>query len=798
MLLFIVLAYLVVCSVAKVDYGTLDNQRESIDALVAEYTAANDKSLLWGAYRSNLYLGVKPRLPESLLTGVMWYSVDDYQGIGYLRHECRQEDQLDKFGWTKYDARIGGHEVIKDAQFKTQIDADFVKTESGNWALRVKGKPENPDAKTSVVFYAGLEGEGELQYAGADEIVEKDAKLVGYSERLGGLFEIDVTRGADDQYIKKQKVHEYGLDPSVTRHLSLTIPTGNVWRAKDILLTLIGEKINQLKDKLTVDNKVPPEQLFQMQNMGQFSGNLHFVQKTFQGEFEFDILYNVAETDHLSSDVLPQKIKEMNDRFDKNFIEKFQLLAPFTKPSYFQFAKEMLSQLLGGISYFYGDQLVDRDVVIDDVEFSHAHLQGKSEGPYELFTAVPSRPFFPRGFYWDEGFHLLPILEYDSDLALEIVQSWFSLIDDDGWIAREQILGDEARSKVPPEFTVQNPNIANPPTLMLVFTKLLDLAKQAQATQSHGLRLDDTLDVSQLGNMHLQNPELLVDYANKIYPQLQKHYNWFRNTQRGETSLFDRQCHSTQDVFRWKGRTKDHCLPSGIDDYPRPEADVAELHVDLLAWMGIMTRSMYKIAHLLDKHDDSKQYLDIYNNIVGNLDDLHWSSQDKSYCDVTVDDNDENVFECHIGYVSIMPFVHHLIPASSDHLEHVLAQLHDPEQLWTPYGIRSLSKQDEYFHKGEDYWRGHIWININYLVLESLQYYGTHPETKPEIRKQINTIYTQLRTNLVENIFKNYNETGYLWEQYNENTGAGQRTRHFAGWTSLVVLMMKMPPELDL
>jgi hypothetical protein len=32
--------------------------------------------------------------------------------------------------------------------------------------------------------------------------------------------------------------------------------------------------------------------------------------------------------------------------------------------------------------------------------------------------------------------------------SLEILRSWINLIDENGWVGREQILGEEARSKV--------------------------------------------------------------------------------------------------------------------------------------------------------------------------------------------------------------------------------------------------------------------------------------------------------------------------------------------------------------
>lgn len=44
----------------------------------SENVAASNGTLLWGPYRSNLYFGVRPRIPKSLLTGLMWAKVDNF------------------------------------------------------------------------------------------------------------------------------------------------------------------------------------------------------------------------------------------------------------------------------------------------------------------------------------------------------------------------------------------------------------------------------------------------------------------------------------------------------------------------------------------------------------------------------------------------------------------------------------------------------------------------------------------------------------------------------------------------
>lgn len=53
-----------------------------------------------------------------------------------------------------------------------------------------------------------------------------------------------------------------------------------------------------------------------------------------------------------------------------------------------------------------------------------------------LFTAVPSRSFFPRGFLWDEGFHQLLVQRWDLQASCDAIAHWLDLINVDGWLPR--------------------------------------------------------------------------------------------------------------------------------------------------------------------------------------------------------------------------------------------------------------------------------------------------------------------------------------------------------------------------
>lgn len=90
----------------------------------------------------------------------------------------------------------------------------------------------------------------------------------------------------------------------------------------------------------------------------------------------------------------------------------------------------MLSNLIGGIGSFHGSELVDRsgapeyeeenEGFWEEAAEARSRAQPTMEGPKDLLTCVPSRPFFPRGFLWDEGFHLIPIVDWDTSLVYVI------------------------------------------------------------------------------------------------------------------------------------------------------------------------------------------------------------------------------------------------------------------------------------------------------------------------------------------------------------------------------------------
>lgn len=154
-----------------------------VPVLTRAQDSVKDYGLRWGSYRPNVYFGVKARVADSPLLGLMWWvALQDSLGrcmgsmlrdglrydpadgrLDNLRHDCRQEDQLDRYGtiahcplkrsadlvlqtgWLVHDGvRFGIHEVL-DRRLAVNMTVQYINlAEDGaareQWVARVSAK----------------------------------------------------------------------------------------------------------------------------------------------------------------------------------------------------------------------------------------------------------------------------------------------------------------------------------------------------------------------------------------------------------------------------------------------------------------------------------------------------------------------------------------------------------------------------------------------------------------------------------------------------------------------------------
>ena len=157
------------------------------------------------------------------------------------------------------------------------------------------------------------------------------------------------------------------------------------------------------------------------------SPNLIVYQVTAEIPFDIDISFMTSASDMKSApiigDLYTRALLAKQNSFDMKFEDTFRLEDKYQNQSHkIKFAQAALSNMIGGIGYFYGHSMVQSKLQTVPVKYW--------DGP--LFTAVPSRSFFPRGFLWDEGFHNLLISKWNKKLSADIIAHWLDMMNVEG------------------------------------------------------------------------------------------------------------------------------------------------------------------------------------------------------------------------------------------------------------------------------------------------------------------------------------------------------------------------------
>ncbi|KAJ3278669.1 Processing alpha glucosidase I [Borealophlyctis nickersoniae] len=655
----------------------------------------------------------------------MWYVPDTIEDLpSKIRHECRDEDDMAGYTWLKHDGRSFGQQIVRDQRLNVDLETFYLANaaEEGNgWSARIVGRKRLAEFKNqmSVLLYFGIDRSGHIKQ-------KRDSTGSIYYEGFTG----DI--GSFSIYIRSDNTH------AEVHHLGVHMDEGTVWKVKDRVIEHLITRPTGGRSRLG--------------DIVESNANVFVLQLIMHAPFTCDVVLTEKTRKDLNpflGDHLTSKLQTAAEAFDARFESTFTLSQKNYTQRDIQVAQAALSNLVGGIGYFHGKAIVDRGMVDDKTGLTISN-QEREEGPFTLLSAVPSRSFFPRGFLWDEGFHQLLVQSWNADLSRQVIDSWLSLMDTDGWIAREQILGEEARSRVPREFQTQFPHYANPPVLTYPIARF---AKDADRPETR-------------------------EWLSVAYGRMIAYYKWLRRTQKGDVERWGRSKKlANGEGYRWRGRQGIHCLTSGLDDYPRPDPPhESELHMDFLAWVGWMARELAEIAGVLGKEKERATLLKDAERVTKSLEVFHWNEEKRLFCDTATYDD---------GYITLFPLLLGNLPVNSEKVGDVLDVM---EELMTGHGLGSLAPSDPLYGTGDNYWRGPIWVNINYLALAGLKnVYASQPGPYRERAEQL---YVKLRGDIVKTITAEYERTEFFWEQYDAFDGRGKRSHPFTGWTALVVLIM--------
>jgi hypothetical protein len=242
-------------------------------------------------------------------------------------------------------------------------------------------------------------------------------------------------------------------------------------------------------------------------------------------------------------------------------------------------------------------------------------------------------------------------------------------------------------------------------------------------------------------------------FLEELFPRLEMHYDFIRRA-------YDRD----KDNLHTGGFM-------GMDNIPRPGPPDEE-QADLSGWVAFFATDMARIAEEIGRPERADFYRTEYDRIAEAINHELWDEETGFYYD-----RNARGFLPEKSYAGLVPFIAGV--PDDEKVARIVDHITNPEEFWTPYGIRSLSADSDIYEPGHSEsgwknsnWRGPVWMPLNYLLVQRLE--QGHPQ-----------IAEQLRQNLVANVEAQWRATGHFWEYYHAETGEGLGADHQTGWTAL-------------
>lgn len=200
------------------------------------------------------------------------------------------------------------------------------------------------------------------------------------------------------------------------------------------------------------------------------------------------------------------------------------------------------------------------------------------------------------------------------------------------------------------------------------------------------------------------------DWVEELYGGIKAYLNWVMKNRDANGNY----------LYEWYVDPNDkncRCGESGMDNTPRFDEVQLMDAIDYSCYMANEMRHMEKLARILDLPEDADKYALLYARIGEQINKELYDEEDGRYYDRELESGKFRKVSTPAG---LLPLFAGVCPP--ERAARLVADIINPDTFNTPLPIPSVSLDDS-FHC-DDYWRGTVWINYNYMVEQGLRQNG--------------------------------------------------------------------------